>query len=208
MSIQPESQTYKTIERAINSAIGRLNRSGMPFSHEDARQQAWLAILESWQRYVPDRGGEFSYAYTIAKRVTANYATWASVPVTLSKKAIEGGGATLDPLRKVTSADGLERISTQADRSPERESLKKEIAIQRNTLLRRGRRQLDRFLMVMPPKESAMIRLVLDEGIPPKEAAQRVGLRIWHPAIRRIVTMAHEDLEVNTVSVKLARLEA
>ncbi len=207
MSIQPESPTYKTIERAINSAIGRLNRSGMPFSHEDARQQAWLAILESWQRYVPDRGGEFSYAYTIAKRVTANYATWASVPVTLSKKAIEGGGATLDPLRKVTSADVLER-SGGGDRGPERASLKAEIAAQRSTLLRRGRRQLDRFLMVMPPKESAMIRLVLDEGIPPKEAAQRVGLRIWHPAIRRIVTMAHEDLEVNTVSVKLSRLEA
>ena len=53
-----------------------------------------------------------------------------------------------------------------------------------------------------------MIRLVLDEGLLPKEAAKRVGLRVWHPAIRRIVTMAREDLEVNTVSVKLKRLEA
>ena len=206
MSIQPESQTYKTIERAINSAIGRLNRSGMPFSHEDARQQAWLAVLESWQRYIPGRGGEFSYAYTIAKRVTANYATWASVPVTLSKKAIEGGGATLDPLRRVTGADVLDR--TGGEDWPEKASLKAEVSAQRGTLLRRGRRRLDRFLMTMPAKESAMIRLVLDEGVTPKEAAQRVGLRVWHPAIRRIVTMAHEDLEVNNVSVKLTQLEA
>ncbi len=224
---EPTKEPFRSIHRAVESAIFSLAKKGMPVDIDDARQEAWASCLAALDRYKPEKGRLYSYAHTIAKRAAYNHATWSSSPLTLSRVLIESGGRVVqDRYSRALSLetrsgpvdDGqpqnlLDMALTMglptSDRDPEREAHQARVDRARAVLRRVGvRLALKRCTQGMGRKIRLGLGLML-AGSTLHEAAQdvRVEPTRLRSSLGEFVRQARGDLALASIAAKLEKLE-
>lgn len=206
-------EPMRSFAQAVDAAIGRLHRSGLPVDLDDARQEAWLAVLESAQRFSPAHGRAFSYAHTTAKRAAFNYATWTRSPLKLSKQLIESGGDLVaerwNRRVELDSKPDPDRFVPAGDPGPEINAMESENDRLRAALLKHGREMaLKRCAGTLPPKQRKAVRLVL-WGENPADASRLAGVTntALGAALRAFTENVRSDVYCAGLASQMASIE-
>lgn len=213
---QFQNEPLRSFGNAVEAALHRLHRSGLQVDLDDARQEAWVAVLESSRRYQPGLGRAFSFAHTTAKRAAFNYATRASSPLKLSKHLVESGADVVRERYGHGRAVALDaqkdpdrlRLPVQ-DPGPEARALDAEARWLRGQLEARGRKTaLKRCARGLSASRRRAIRAVLEGStIAEAAAASRTTTQALSVALRAFVERVRSDVYCAGVAVRLAQLE-
>lgn len=211
---QFQAEPFRSFGQAVEAALTRLYRSGLNVDFDDARQEAWAAVLECSRRYNPDQGRAYSYAHTAAKRAVFNYATRSSTLLKLSKHLVESGGSAVrERYGKAVYLDAKpdpDRVRLPvSDLGPEEAALEAEAQKLRARLVRQGQRlALQRCARGMGVRQRRAVKAVL-LGATLDEAAVRSRLtaQAVSSALRAFIERVRADVYCAGLPVQMAQLE-